>query len=322
MAEVEAEQASFKNGDRAMRFTTSMKILVAMTAVAFMLTGVVLTQSLTQGAISGTVTDKTDAIVPNITAKLTSLDRGHTRETKTNTQGVFQFPLADSGQYQLEINVPGIGGYLGKVEVNGGHTTTVMAKLGVVGTSVERVGTIKIGGSAPKTTEFLIGASLAGPLDSKKKKPGEEVVVKSLFDLHLPDGTAIPRGAKILGHVTEVKSRTGGDSQSSLAIVFDKVELKEGKTLAIRAVFRAVAPPNEPQSGGGVNYGGLDQVVDHTSAGTNWGATQSLNGDSVGVQGIKGLELSSDGVLKSGDKTVKLENGSQMILRAQLGAGS
>ncbi len=304
-----------------MRFTGFIRMLVLMAAVV-LLTGVLVAQSLTQGAINGTVTDKTDAIVPNITVKLTSLERGYTREAKTNVQGVFQFPLADSGQYQLEINAPGIGGYLGKVEVGGGHTTTVIAKLGVVGTWVERPGTIKIGGSAPKTIEFLIGASLAAPLDSKKKRPGEEVVVKSLFDLHLSDGTAIPRGAKIVGHVTEAQSRAGGDPQSSLGIVFDKVELKDGKTLTITGVIRAVGPPSQPHPGGGVEYSDLNQVVEHTSAGTNWGATQSLNGDSVGVQGIRGLELGSDGVLKSGDKTVKLENGSQMILKAQLGARS
>jgi len=276
---------------------------------------------LTQGAISGTVTDKTGATVPNITVKLTSLDRGYTRETKTNAQGVFQFPLADLGSYQVEVNVPGLGGYVGKVEVSGGHTTEVMAKLGVVGAAVEGAGTIHIGGGASTTTQFLIGGTLAASLDSKKKKAGEEVVVKTIGDMHLPDGTVIPRGTKVIGHVTEAKARSGGDPESALGIVFDKVELKD-KTLAITAVIRAVGPPHETQGGGGVDYGSLNQAVQHTSAGTNWGATQGLNGDSVGVQGIKGLELSSDGVLKSGDKAVKLDNGSQIILKAQLGAGS
>jgi len=318
-----------------MRFTTTIRTLVAMTVAALLLPGLMLAQSMTTGAINGTVTDATGAVVPNITVKLTSLDRGFTREAKTNAQGVFQFPLADLGSYQLEVNVPGRGGYLGKVLVNGGQTTNVIAKLGAPGATIEQSGgpkagtvqiggsapasTIMIGGGAPKTiTEFLIGGTFAASLDSKKKKPGEEVAVKTISDLHLPDGTIIPRGAKVIGHVTEAKARSGGDPQSSLGIVFDKVELKD-KTLAITAVIRAVGPPHETQGGGGVDYGGLNQTVQHTSAGTNWGATQGLNGDSVGVQGIKGLELSSDGVLKSGDKAVKLDSGSQVILKAQLG---
>ena len=320
-------QRILKHGDMTMRFTTSIRILALIAIVALLLPGVLLAQSLTQGAISGTVTDETGVIVPNITVKLTSLERGYTRETKTNAQGVFQFPLTELGSYQLAVNVPGVGSYLGTVAVSGGHTTDVLAKLGAVitteGGGAPRAATIQIGGGASKTiTQFLIGGTLAASLDSKKKKPGEEVVVKTIGDVHLSDGTVIPRGAKVIGHVTEAKARAGGDPQSSLGIAFDKVELKDGKTLAIAAVIRAVGPPNESQGGGGVEYSGLSQTVQHTSSGTNWGATQGLNGDSVGVQGIKGLELSSDGVLKSGDKTVKLDSGAQIILKAQLGAGN
>ncbi|MGA7561306.1 MAG: carboxypeptidase-like regulatory domain-containing protein [Terriglobales bacterium] len=304
-----------------MRFTTTIRMLVVMAAIAVLLPGLMLAQSLTQGAISGTVTDSTGAIVPNITVKLNSLDRGFTRDTKTNAQGTFQFPLVDLGSYQVSVNVPGLGGYVGKVAVTGGHTTEVMAKLGVTGAAVEGAGTIHIGGSAATTTQFLIGGTLAASLDSRKKKAGEEVVVKTIGDMRMSDGTVIPRGTKVIGHITEAKARSGGDPQSSLGIVFDKVELKD-KTLAITAVIRAVGPPHETQSGGGVGYSGLNQTLEHATSGTNWGATQSLNGDSVGVQGIKGLELSSDGVLKSGDKTVKLDSGSEVILKAQLGAGS
>jgi len=305
-----------------MRFTTSIRMLVVMAVIAVLLPGVLLAQSLTQGAISGTVTDKTGAVVPNITVKLNSLDRGFTRETKTNAQGVFQFPLVDLGSYQVEVNVPGLGGYVGRVGVTGGHTTDVVAKLGVAGAAVEGAGTIHIGGGGSTTTQFLIGGTLAASLDSKKKKPGEEVIVKTIGDMKMSDGTLIPHGTKVIGHITEAKARSGGDPQSSLGIVFDKVELKN-KTLAITAVIRAVGPPHETQGGGGgVGYSGLNQTLEHATSGTNWGATQSLNGDSVGVQGIKGLELSSDGVLKSGDKTVKLDSGSEIILKAQSAGGN
>jgi Carboxypeptidase regulatory-like domain len=304
-----------------MRFTTSIRLLAVMAVIAVLLATDLLAQSLTQGAISGTVTDATGKIVPNITVKLRSLERGFTQETKTNAQGAFQFPLIDLGSYQVAVNVAGLGGYVGKVEVTAGHETEVLAKLGVAGAAVEGSGTIHIGGTASTTTQFLIGGTLAASLDSKKKKAGEEVVVKTIGDEHLPDGTVIPRGTKVIGHVTEAKARSGGEPQSSLGIVFDKVELKD-KTLAITAVIRAVGPPHETPGGGGVEYAGLSQTVQHTSAGTNWGASQGLNGDSVGVQGIKDLELSSDGVLRSGDKTVKLDYGSQIILKAQLGAGN
>ncbi len=299
-----------------MRYTTSIRILAVMAAIAVLLPGVLLAQSESQGAVSGTVRDSRGAVVPNITVKLNSLDRGVTRETKTDAQGAFLFPMTELGSYQVEINVPGVGSYLGSVAVTGGNITEVVAKL--------RGAMTAGGGGAAKRTQFLIGGTLAVALDSKKTKPGEEVEIKTIGDERLSDGTLIPHGTKVIGHVTEAKARSGGDAESSLGIAFDKVELKGGKTLAIAGVIWAVGPAPEPKSGGGVDYGffGMIQAVEHTQAGTQWPATPGLNGDSVGVVGIKGLELSSDGVLKSGDKTVKLDFGAQIILRAQFAGGN
>jgi hypothetical protein len=294
-----------------MRYTRSFRMLVVMAAIAVLLPGVLLAQSDTQGAISGTVKDSKGAVVPNITVKLNSSDRGLTRETKTDAQGAFLFPMTDLGSYQVEVNVPGVGSYLGSVAVTGGNITEVVAKL--------RGAMTAEGGGAAKTEQFLIGGALDAALDARKTKPGEEVVVKTIGDERLSDGTMIPRGTSVVGHVTEAKARSGGDPESSLGITFDKVELKGGKTLRIAGVIRAVGPAQDPKTVSGVDYGffGINQAIEHTQAGTNWGPTPGLNGDSVGVVGIKGLELSPDGALKSGDKNVKLDFGSQIILKAQ-----
>jgi hypothetical protein len=309
-----------------MRFTTSMKMLVMMMAVALLLPGMVVAQNLTQGAISGTVTDAKGAIMPNITVKLTSLDRGYTREAKTNAQGVFQFPLVDLGPYKLTVNAPGGGSYLGSFAVSGGHTTEVLAKLGGAvkaqgdaATAEEGEDTAEEGAAPKKTPQFLLGGILAAGIDSRKAKASDEVVIKTIGDEHLSDGTLIPNGSKIIGHVTEAKARAGSDPESSLGIAFEKLELKGGKTLMIAGVMRAVGPAPEPKSGGGIDYGffGLNQVVEHVQASTNWAPMPGLNGDSVGVVGIKGMELTTDGVLKSSDKTVKLDYGAQIILKAE-----
>jgi hypothetical protein len=175
-----------------------------------------------------------------------------------------------------------------------------------------------------KVTQILIPASLTSSVDAKKKKPGEEVVVKTAGNVRLADGTVISRGAKIVGHVTEAKTRSGSDAQSSLGIVFDKINLSDGKTLAITGVIQALAPNPNPDQGEGVNYGGMNQTLQHAtpSAGGTSPVIPILSEDSVGVQGIKNLQLGSDGVFKSDQKTVKLDFGSQVVLRAQLASGS
>jgi hypothetical protein len=175
-----------------------------------------------------------------------------------------------------------------------------------------------------KVSQILIPASLAASVDAKKKKPGEEVVLKTAGNVRLADGTVISRGAKIVGHVTEAKARSGSETVSSLGIVFDKISLSDGKTLPITGVIQAFAPNPNPDQGEGVGYGGMNQTLQHAtpSAGGTSPVVPILSEDSVGIQGIKNLQLGSDGVFKSDQKTVKLDYGSQVVLRAQVASGS
>jgi len=165
---------------------------------------------------------------------------------------------------------------------------------------------------------------LTKPLDSKKLKEGDPVEAKLTGGITLPNGTPVARGAKVIGHVTESKARSKNDAQSSLGIVFDKIDMSGGKTLAITGVIQAFAPNPNPDQGEGVNYGGMNQTLQHSTptAGGSSPVIPILSEDSVGVQGIKNLQLGSDGVFKSDQKTVKLDYGSQVVLRAQLASGS
>jgi len=48
----------------------------------------------------------------------------------------------------------------------------------------------------------------------------------------------IPKGAKLVGHVTQASARTKGESESALGIVFDKAILKNGQEIPLSAGFR------------------------------------------------------------------------------------
>lgn len=93
----------------------------------------------------------------------------------------------------------------------------------------------------------VIGAELAKGIDAKKAKVGQPVIAKSLADLRNTNGDLVlPRGAKLLGHVTEVKPATRQEPQSTLGIIFDKVESKHGKqsqAIGMRAAIQALAKP-------------------------------------------------------------------------------
>jgi hypothetical protein len=53
----------------------------------------------------------------------------------------------------------------------------------------------------------------------------------------------IPKGSRLVGHVTQVEAHGSGHSDSSMGIVFDRAELKGGQNVAIHSVIESVAPP-------------------------------------------------------------------------------
>ncbi len=122
-----------------MPFNTSTRAVILIAVVALLLPAAVLAQSTTQGAISGTVVDASNAVVPNTTVTLNNLDKGYTRIATTNAQGAFQFPLTDPGSYSISVSTPGFKQFTAKATVNVGQVTVVNARLevGTTGTTVE-----------------------------------------------------------------------------------------------------------------------------------------------------------------------------------------
>jgi hypothetical protein len=177
----------------------------------------------------------------------------------------------------------------------------------------------------------VMPVELTKSLDSKKLKEGDAVTGKIAADLRLKDGTQIPRGSKVTGHVTEAKARSRGDAQSALGIVFDKISLPSGKDIAIKGEIQAVAPnPNAgaQQSGPGV-MAGLAGNDTGMSAGTSPPPMPSaptspqegrpiLNAQSKGVIGFHNLELGQDSVLVSTGKNVSLDSGTQLMLQVEV----
>jgi hypothetical protein len=171
-------------------------------------------------------------------------------------------------------------------------------------------------------------------LESRKLKEGAPVVCVTAGALHGRNGFLIPSGSKVIGHVTQAQARAKGDSNSTLGIAFDKIEVK-GKELAMTGTLQAIAPSlnySGPTTGaaepGSLNGGGRGDSG--MSAGTTPGPTSSVkisgpangtplvNSSSTGVLGIKNMEMDANGLITSPGKQVKLDNGTQMMIRADI----
>lgn len=84
-------------------------------------------------------------------------------------------------------------------------------------------------------------AALGSPVDSKKCKPGDAVNARTTEAVKSEGKTVIPKGAKLVGHVTQASSRAEGGTESALGLAFDKAILKNGQEIPLHVAIRALA---------------------------------------------------------------------------------
>jgi hypothetical protein len=87
-----------------------------------------------------------------------------------------------------------------------------------------------------------ISGELADQLDTKTAKAGDSIVIKTMSTAKTTDGTEIPKGSKIVGHVTGVKPSGEGNENSQVSLEFDRAELQGGQTMAIRSELKSLSP--------------------------------------------------------------------------------
>jgi hypothetical protein len=104
-------------------------------------------------------------------------------------------------------------------------------------------------GSLAGGTAF--NAELSSPVDSKKCKPGDAVMARTTEAAKSEGKTVIPKGSKLVGHVTQASARAKGESESSLGIVFDKAILKNGQEIPLSAGIQAIAAAQSSASAAG-----------------------------------------------------------------------
>jgi hypothetical protein len=90
-----------------------------------------------------------------------------------------------------------------------------------------------------------VSGELEGKLDAKTARVGETVVLKTTGQVTTADGTVIPKGTRLIGHVTEAQAHDSSHSDSQLGIAFDRAALKNGQSLSIDSTIESVNPRPE-----------------------------------------------------------------------------
>ena len=139
-----------------------------------------------------------------------------------------------------------------------------------------------------------VETELIGRLDSGKAVVGQEVDARTKQAATLANGTELPRGAKLVGHVMQMQAQSKDQPFAMLALTFDHAELKGGQSVAVRSVIRMVAPPGHVSAsdggmgmmGPGVSMASSGSVVTPSGGGGlgtgGRGSTSTRDGGSMG----------------------------------------
>ena len=193
-----------------------MKTLLITVAAASLMTMGAAAQ--TQGQASGSTSSSA-----NVQAGQTNANANSNTSANANAQSAGRHTNA-SGSGSANSN--------GSASVNGNS----------VNTNSNAAGSLASGTTIP--------ATLTKPIDARKAKAGDEVAAKTTQDVRSDSGVVIPRGSRLVGHVTDAKAKANGDAESTLGIAFDHAVLRDGQQVPLNASIKALAAASNATSAG------------------------------------------------------------------------
>src|SRR6266436_2208433 len=68
-----------------------------------------------------------------------------------------------------------------------------------------------------------LAAQLENTLDARRAKPGDRVALKTIQAVKQDGHVVVPKGAQLIGHVTDVQQQTKSSAESSIGVVIDRL---------------------------------------------------------------------------------------------------
>lgn len=153
--------------------------------------------------------------------------------------------------------------------------------------------------SASAAQATAVSAVLNKRIDSKSAKVGDEVTAKTTSEARFADGTKIPKGSRLVGHVTAVEPRSKDNRDGHVAFCFDHAQLKGGQEMTVSVLMHSIAAPaalsasamdaEDPMGGGGGGLGGGGgSMPSRGGGGAVGGAAAGAGGAVRGAGGVAG----------------------------------
>ena len=85
-----------------------------------------------------------------------------------------------------------------------------------------------------------VQATLEKTIDAKKAKAGDSISAKVSSAVQLSDGTKVPAGSMLEGHIDSV-TPSDKKSDSTLTLTFDKLHIKNGDEIAVKTTLVSIS---------------------------------------------------------------------------------
>jgi hypothetical protein len=205
---------------------------------------------------------------------------------------------------------------------------------------------------APRVSTVF--AILTSSLEAKRVTVDQQFVLKTISDVVVDGELVIPKGTRVVGHVTDIATRGKDQTQSELWLVIDKAVRKDGREIPLQAIIAAIASPRNSSLTDDPTYGMMHsneptqssaKPASVTSGGALPAASKVESTAAVATANLKGrmderatLDENSQGsvgyddlslswhlmvpppitVFASKRKNIQLRTGTQMLLRMAL----
>src|SRR5580704_4227693 len=112
-----------------LRFEKYFQLAVSFIALLLLLPTLISAQSVVTGALSGTITDPSNAVIVGATLNIKNNATGETQAANSNADGGYQFSLLKPGTYTLTVTQQGFKQVTQTVEILLGQTSTSNLKM-------------------------------------------------------------------------------------------------------------------------------------------------------------------------------------------------
>jgi hypothetical protein len=134
-------------------------------------------------------------------------------------------------------------------------------------------------------SDTQVSAQLENALDVRHAKPGDRVVMKTAQPIKQNGQTVVPKGSRLVGHVTEVTQRTKANGGSSMGIALDSLQRGSMNIPIMGSIMSVTQAASRTSASNNDVFGSDSMLSSSSSASSSSGASRGQRGGGGGLLG-------------------------------------